>query len=132
MGCRVLLVEDHALVVDALTILLESGGHEVRAAASVAAAVAQATASPVDVLLLDLTLPDGNGLDVLDRLRDAGAMPPVAVALTGHDGPAVRDRCVAAGCAAVLLKPVPARELLAHVARWEQEVRTASRSAPLP
>ena len=54
MGCRVLLVEDHALVVDALTILLESGGHEVRAAASVAAAVAHATASPVDVLLLDL------------------------------------------------------------------------------
>lgn len=127
MGCRVLLVEDHAIVVDALRILLESGGHEVRAADTVAAAVRQATAAPVDVLLLDLTLPDGHGLDVLDRLRAAAALPAVAVALTGHDDPATRARCVEAGCTAVLLKPVPARELLARVAGWELEARTAAR-----
>lgn len=126
MGCRVLLVEDHALVVDALTILLESGGHEVRAAGSVADAVACATASAVDVLLLDLTLPDGHGLDVLDRLRAADALPAIAVALTGHDDPEVVERCRAAGCAEVLLKPVPARELLARVAGWEREARAAA------
>ncbi len=127
MGCRVLLVEDHPLVVDALTILLESGGHEVRAAGTVAEAVRQGTASPIDVLLLDLTLPDGHGLDALDRLRAADAMPPVVVALTGHDDPETRDRCIAAGCAAVLLKPVPARELLARMAGWEQAARAAAR-----
>ena len=127
MGCRVLLVEDHALVVDAVTILLESGGHEVRAAGSVEAAVRQATAAPVDVLLLDLTLPDGSGLEVLDRLRAADAMPAVAVALTGHDDPATRARCLEAGCTTMLLKPVPARELLARVAGWELEARTAAR-----
>ena len=127
MGCRVLLVEDHPLVVDALTILLESGGHEVRTAESVSSAVRQALAAPVDVLLLDLTLPDGHGLDVLDRLRAADASPAVSVALTGHDDPTTRARCVAAGCAAVLLKPVPARELLARVAEWAQVARTAAR-----
>lgn len=126
MGCRVLLVEDHALVVDALTILLESGGHAVRAAGSVREAVARATEEPVDVLLLDLSLPDGDGLDVLARLRAADAVPAVAVALTGHDDAATRDRCVAAGCAAVLLKPVPARELLTRVAAWELEARAAA------
>ena len=127
MGCRVLLVEDHALVVDALTILLESGGHEVRAAGSVADAVTRGTEAPVDVLLLDLTLPDGHGLDVLARLHAADAAPAVAVALTGHDDAATRERCLAAGCTAVLLKPVPARELLARVARWEQEAQAADR-----
>ena len=127
MGCRVLLVEDHALVVDALTILLESGGHEVRTAGSVADAVERGTEAPVDVLLLDLTLPDGYGLDVLHRLRAADATPSVAVALTGHDDAATRDRCAAAGCAAVLLKPVPARELLSRVAGWEREARAADR-----
>jgi len=127
VGCRVLLVEDHALVVDALTILLESGGHEVRAAATVADAVRRAVEAPVDVLLLDLTLPDGDGLDVLARLRDAGALPSVAVALTGHDDPATRRRCVAAGCVEVLVKPVPARELLARVAGWAPEARTSAR-----
>ncbi len=127
MACRVLLVEDHALVVDALTILLESGGHEVRTAGSVSSAVRLGVESPVDVLLLDLTLPDGHGLEVLDRLRDADATPSIAVALTGHDDPTTRARCVAAGCAAVLLKPVPARELLARVAEWAQAARTAAR-----
>ncbi len=74
MGCRVLLVEDNALVTDALTILLESGGHEVRIAASVAEAVTRGQEGPVDLLLLDLTLPDGDGLAVLHGLR--GTPPP--------------------------------------------------------
>ena len=126
MGCRVLLVEDHALVVDALTILLESGGHEVRVAATVAEAVARGQEAPVDLLLLDLTLPDGDGLSVLRGLREAGAPPALAVALTGRDDPATAARCEAAGCRALLIKPVPTRELMARVAEWEREVRSAS------
>lgn len=125
MSCRILLVEDSALVVHALTILLEFGGHEVRTAGSVADAIAAAREAPPDLLLLDLTLPDGDGLQVLDSLRAAGATPPVAVALTGHDDPPTIARCELAGCRTVLLKPVPTRELLARVAEWEAEARTA-------
>lgn len=120
--CQVLLVEDNALVTDALTILLESGGHLVRVADTVAAAVSQARAARPDILLLDLTLPDGDGLSVLDVLRDSPSFPLVAAALTGHDDRAVRTRCLAAGCRDVLVKPVPARELLAKVAAWASEV----------
>jgi CheY-like chemotaxis protein len=126
VGCRILLVEDNRLVTDALVVLLESGGgHAVRTAATVADAVVRGAAEPVDVLLLDLTLPDGDGLGVLAGLRSAHAEPAVAVALTGHDDPATIARCRAAGCRAVLLKPVPARELLALVAGWEEEARAA-------
>jgi DNA-binding response OmpR family regulator len=121
--CRVLLVEDSVLVTDALTILLQSAGHEVRVAALVAEAVALGQAGPVDVALLDLSLPDGDGMEVLYRLRAAGAVPPVAVALTGRDDPATIARCTAAGCRAVLLKPVPTRELLARVEAWGVEAR---------
>jgi CheY-like chemotaxis protein len=120
--CEVLLVEDNSLVTDALTILLESGGHTVRVAATVAQAVEQATAARPDVLLLDLTLPDGEGLAVLHQLRDTPALPHVTAALTGHDDPAVRARCLAAGCRDVLVKPVPARVLLARVAEWGGEI----------
>ena len=116
--CQVLLVEDNALVSDALTILLESGGHAVRVADTVAAAVRQARETQPDVLLLDLTLPDGDGLSVLDALRDTPSFPRITAALTGHDDRAVRTRCLAAGCRDVLVKPVPARELLAKVAEW--------------
>ena len=123
MPCRILLVEDSALVAHALTLLLESGGHDVRAAGSVADAIASACEAPPDILLLDLTLPDGDGLRVLSALRAGSAAPAVTVALTGHDDPATVARCERAGCRAVLLKPVPTRELMARIAEWEVEAR---------
>jgi CheY-like chemotaxis protein len=45
-------------------------------------------------------------------------MPRIAVALTGRDEPEVIERCIAAGCRATLLKPVPARELVARAREW--------------
>ena len=69
----------------------------------------------VDVMLLDLSLPDGDGLLVLKRLHLAGHAPLNTVALTGHDDEEVRQRCIAAGCTEVLLKPVPIAQLLALV-----------------
>ena len=87
-------------------------------AASVAGAVAAALADAPDVVLLDLTLPDGEGLQILDRLRAASRLPRVAVALTGHDDEALALRCLAAGCREVMLKPVPVRQLLAKLGDW--------------
>jgi DNA-binding response OmpR family regulator len=84
----------------------------VSVAATVRAAVAACSAEPPDVMLLDLTLPDGDGLAVLRELGVHGALPRVAVAMTGHDDPQTRERCLAAGCRDVLVKPVPTRELL--------------------
>jgi DNA-binding response OmpR family regulator len=103
----VLLVEDSDLVTSALRILFEETGRRVAIAASVAAAVAACRAEAPALMLLDLTLPDGDGLRVLD-----------AVAMTGHDDDATRARCLAAGCADVLHKPVPTRELLARAGQW--------------
>lgn len=117
---HVLIVEDSALVASAMRILLEDAGHSVTEAGSVAAAVeAVAIASRVpDLALLDLTLPDGDGLRVLAQLRAMGREPRIAVAVTGHDDPGVRERCLAAGCHDVLLKPVPVRELSRLVTGW--------------
>jgi CheY-like chemotaxis protein len=69
-------------------------------------------------MLLDLTLPDGDGLRVLRTLAAEGLAPRVSVALTGHDDPDTVQRCLDAGCAAVLGKPVPIRELLRRMATW--------------
>lgn len=109
---HLLLVDDSALVTEALGFLFEETGHRVSTAASVAGAVAACAADPPDVMLLDVTLADEDGLAVLDALRRAGQPVPTTVAVTGHDDGATRDRCLAAGCIAVLLKPVPTRELL--------------------
>ena len=114
----VLLVDDSALVTEALRVLLSETGHRVRTAGSVAAAIAAARESVPDVLLLDLTLPDGDGLLVLERLRERGRPVPRTAAMTGHDDPATARRCAEAGCVATLTKPVPTRELLRRVEEW--------------
>jgi len=120
---HVLVVEDSALVSSALRILLEETGRRVTVAPSVRAAgealaAAAAADDPIALALLDLTLADGDGLSVLESARAAGVAPRVSVAMTGHDDAATRDRCLAAGCADVLIKPVPMRELLARVGEW--------------
>ena len=115
---RVLVVEDNALVTDAMRVLIEAAGHEVETAATVAEAVSRCSASPPALMLLDLTLPDGHGLDALARVMSGGCGPRITVALTGHDDPAIARRCRDAGCVEVLVKPVPARELMSRLAEW--------------
>jgi DNA-binding response OmpR family regulator len=115
---HVLVAEDNELVSGAMRVLFEETGHRVSTTPSIAATVATAAADPVDLLLLDLGLADGDGLEVLAQLKARGAMPRVSVALTGRDEPEIVARCRALGCAEVLLKPVPARELLAKAREW--------------
>lgn len=115
---HVLVAEDNHLVCDAMRVLFEETGHRVSIAGRVADVVEIALHDPVDLLLLDLGLADGDGLDVLAALRSLNAMPRVSAALTGRSEPALEARCIAAGCTAVLLKPVPARELLRLAAQW--------------
>lgn len=115
-----------------MRILLEDAGHTVTEAGSIAAAIdaVRRAPHPPDLALLDLTLPDGDGLQVLERLGAAGLAPRVTVAVTGRDEDEVRSRCLAAGCRDVLLKPVPARELQKLVAAWIAPGREDRRGGP--
>ena len=118
MRPHVLIVEDSALLVGALRLLLEETGHRVSAAACVRDAVTATRHDRPDVMLLDLTLRDENGLAVLDELRRTNDAPRVTVAVTGHDEPEVRERCLRAGCREVLVKPINALELPRQIERW--------------
>ena len=115
---HVLVAEDNALVAGAMRVLFEETGHRVTTAGTIADTVAVAAAEPIDLLLLDLGLPDGDGLTVLSELATRDALPRVSVALTGRDEPEVIARCRSAGCADVLLKPVPIGELLRKSREW--------------
>ena len=117
----VLIVDDSSHVTGPLQILFEETGRRVAVAESVAAAVRACEAERPDLMLLDVTLPDGDGLSVLALLAGGSAVPPVTVALTGHDDPLTVQRCRAAGCRDVLLKPVPVRDLLRRAAEWLPE-----------
>jgi DNA-binding response OmpR family regulator len=114
----VLIVDDSPHVTGPLRILFEETGRRVSLAASVAEAVESCANERPDLMLLDVTLPDGDGLEVLAQLAGSSSAPTVTVALTGHDDEQTVLRCRAAGCHDVLLKPVPVRELLRRAGEW--------------
>ena len=86
---HVLIVEDSQLVIDALKVLFDAGGRRVSGARSIAEAREISEIDPAALVLLDLRLPDGDGLSIVPDLRRAGS---VVVALTGDDDPAKRRR----------------------------------------
>jgi len=114
---RILIVEDSALVTDAFTVLFGQAGYDVEIAASVAEAIERGSAGTIDIMLLDLSLPDGSGLEVLETLRARGRAPGATLAMTGHDDSRTRRSCLDAGCTDVLIKPLPIGELLRQIER---------------
>jgi len=112
---HILIVEDNQLVIDALRILFEAADRRVSGARTISEALAVAEADPPRLVLLDLRLPDGDGLTLVDYFR---AREAVVIAFTGDDDPVKRQRCLDAGCVEVLIKPVPVKELIAVAERW--------------
>ena len=114
---RILVVDDHEDSARALARLLRHDGHVVTTAHSITGAMALVVGQrPVDLLLSDIDLPDGNGCQLLDRLRAFyGGRDVAAVALTGHGEEAWIEQCRRAGYRHFLLKPVRFEEVLAVV-----------------
>jgi signal transduction histidine kinase len=100
---RILLVEDDADSRLIMAKLLKALGHDVATACDGASAVAAATGDDFDLLLCDLRLPDGSGLDVMAKLAPTGLR---GIALTGYGSDADVAQSLAAGFAAHLTKPV--------------------------
>jgi DNA-binding response OmpR family regulator len=112
MTARVLLVEDSPMINGALKMLLEAGGFDVTLATTAAEAASWSERDRADVMLLDIGLPDGDGLTVIEALDARGLKPARTYAMTGYADEETRERCLAAGCDDVLLKPVPVQVLL--------------------
>jgi CheY-like chemotaxis protein len=116
-GRSVLLVEDSDDVREALLELLELLGHRPEGAATGEAGVARALAARPEVMLVDLGLPDFDGLEVARRVRAALGPDPFLVAMTGYARDEDRDAALAAGFDLHLAKPVDIRILERVVAR---------------
>jgi two-component system KDP operon response regulator KdpE len=89
---------------------------EILDASSLAGARAQLGSSAIDLILLDMNLPDGNGLTLARELAAGGRPKPVVVAVTASVLPHDRAAALDAGCDGFLDKPYAAAELIAVVA----------------
>jgi DNA-binding NarL/FixJ family response regulator len=113
---RLLLVDDHAILREGLRAVLEAAGHEVVGeSSSPEDAVAQALALRPDLMLLDITLGERSGIDVLQQLRDAGQVVPTVV-LTMSAAPRHVSQCQRLGAMGYVLKGSPMGHLMRAIA----------------
>lgn len=111
---RLLLVEDDEMLGEALVLALREGGHAVDWVRNTRNARAALAPSEHEVLLLDLGLPDGEGLDLLRELRGRGSALPVLI-LSARDAVETRIEGLDTGADDYLVKPFSSRELLARL-----------------
>jgi two-component system response regulator RegX3 len=110
---RILLVEDEKAITDPLAEALEREGFTTRVAASAREALEQAAAETPDLVLLDIGLPDGSGLDVCRQLRRDSDVP--VIMLTARGSEADRVAGLEMGADDYVVKPFSAREVTARV-----------------
>lgn len=104
---RILIVEDNEMNRDMLARRLERAGHEAMVAVTVAEGLSAAREHKPDLVLMDLSLPDGDGRAATQALKaepETSAIP--VIALTAHAMAADRESALAAGCDDFETKPV--------------------------
>jgi two-component system KDP operon response regulator KdpE len=109
----VLIVEDEPQMRRFLRALLDSHGYRTVEAEDAASAIAEATARAPDVVLLDLGLPDRDGLTVTQQLREWSTVPIVVLSARGRESDKIE--ALDAGADDYLTKPFGAGELLARL-----------------
>jgi DNA-binding NarL/FixJ family response regulator len=110
---RVVLADDHPVITDGLALIFEDQGdlQIVGRTATAAETLEVVAREKPDVLVLDLELPDGNGLEVLDGLQRIAPRPRVVV-FTAYGGAARIREALAHGSGSYVLKGTPSAELL--------------------
>jgi signal transduction histidine kinase/ligand-binding sensor domain-containing protein/CheY-like chemotaxis protein len=114
---RILVAEDNR-VNQLLTVrMLERMGHAVTTAHTGAEALAAIEREPFDLVLMDVQMPEMDGLEATRAIRRSGDRVPV-IALTAHAMKGDRERCLDAGMSGYLTKPVQLAELAAEIESW--------------
>ncbi len=121
---RVLVVDDELQILRALRVVLRDAGFEVVAAQTASEALDRAAVRPAQAAIVDLVLPDGDGIEVTRRLREWSEMPILVLSAVGEEEQKVR--ALEAGADDYVTKPFGTREL---VARLQAALRRAAGAA---
>ena len=130
MSARILIVDDEPNIIGTVAPLLRSKGYEVLTAMSGRAALATYEREQPDLLVLDLGLPDMDGVDVCAAVRQSSGVPILVLSARGAEGDKVR--ALDAGADDYVTKPFGSEELLARIRAALRRVETpAPASEPI-
>jgi two-component system KDP operon response regulator KdpE len=110
---RVLVCDDEQQILRALRVILRDAGFEALPASEMEEALDVAAVQHPDAAIVDLLLPDGDGIELCRRLREWSAMPLILVSAVGEEDAKVR--ALAAGADDYVTKPFSPRELIARL-----------------
>jgi two-component system KDP operon response regulator KdpE len=113
LAARVLVVEDEQQMLRFLRTALSAQGYEVREAVTAAESIVEATTHNPELILLDLGLPDGDGIDLTRRFREWTRVPIIVISARGREDDKVA--ALDAGADDYLTKPFSVNELLARM-----------------
>lgn len=125
---RVLLVDDERAITESLAYALGRAGFETDAASTLAEADARMRAGAPDLVVLDLMLPDGNGIDWLRALRQFSPVP--VIILSSHDDPVEHVVALEMGADDYIDKPFSPREVVARIRAVLRRVQPAAQAPP--
>lgn len=114
---RVLVVDDVEANAIGLTLLLEIWGHQVATALSGSAALGLVAESPFDAAIIDLGMPDMDGFELAERLRQQVSSELLVVSLSGYGDEETQQRAKAVGIDHHLTKPADVTQLKALLAQ---------------
>ena len=116
MAARILCVEDNPQNMRLVRKILKHEGYEVLEAEDGASGLAIAEAEKPDLILMDINLPDIDGLEVTKRIKAQAHLAYIPiVALTANAMYGDEERCMAAGCDGYIAKPVSKDKLLSSI-----------------
>jgi DNA-binding response OmpR family regulator len=127
----ILIVEDDDAIATGLALNLKLAGHRTAIARDGDDAIAQALATELELILLDINLPKRNGLEVLSALRAADNLVPVIV-LSARDGEFDKVAALRLGADDYVTKPFALAELLARIDAVLRRAQPASAPAAAP
>jgi DNA-binding response OmpR family regulator len=112
---KILIVEDDQNIAKALAIRLKNVGYEVSIAPDALSGVEAAIKTVPDLVLLDISLPAGNGFTVAEHIQSRIPTATPMIFLTGSKKPGLRDKAKELGAAAFFQKPYEADDLLGAI-----------------
>ncbi len=127
---RILIAEDDSPSGVLLKRLVKKAGHEYREARNGVQALALLRAEHFDVLLIDWMMPEMDGIELIEKVREKLPAPPLIVLMIAIGSADTMQRALDAGADEFLAKPYEAEELLAILDRGLAKMSTSSRNVP--